>query len=163
MRRFAFLCVLLLAGGCNDGSIIEPPVEMMEMSVLPSRQHDPTNPFVGSWWGTDWEDASLHHVTISHENAFGDMQVNFQDDAASICDGGPSRFHATGRIVSENVLKIFDLVAVCQGPGRVEIPYGSIVGYQYFPADDHLEYCLIPDVTPAGCAMSLSREIPEAH
>ncbi len=157
MRRFALFCILFFVGACNDGSFLEP---RLEMSVIPRPELNPANPFVGSWWGTDWEDASLHHVTISHESPLGDIQVNFRDDAASICDGGPTRFHAIGRIVSENVLKIFDLVAVCQGSEKTQVPFGSVVGYQYVPEDDQLLYCLVPETTPTLCVMSLAREKP---
>jgi len=155
MRRFALLCILLVAGGCNDGSIVQPKAEM---SVIPGHAPSTANAFVGSWWGTDWEDASLHHVTISHENAFGDIQVNFKDDASTACDGGPMRFHAVGRIVSPNVLRIFDLVAVCPGPGKTEIPFGSGFGYQYVPAQDQLLFCQVDPVL--FCVMPLTREEP---
>lgn len=159
MRKLTLLPLLLLVPACQESALVQPEDDADLIVAQASR--NPTNPFVGSWWGIDWEDGSLHRVSISQENALGDIQVEFRDDAQSICDGEPGRFHATGRIVAENVLKIFDLVAICQGPEGDEIPFGSIVGYEYVPATDVLRYCLVLETTPEFCAMNLERGRPE--
>jgi hypothetical protein len=155
MRKLILLPLLTLAFACDDGTLVQPS---QNLDVTPQASLHPTNPFIGSWWGIDWEDNSLHRVTISHENEAGDMQVNFRDDAMALCGGLPGKYHAIGRIVSENVLKVFDLVATCQGPDGAVLDYGSVVGYQYVPADDQLLYCLVPENAPTVCVMSLSRE-----
>jgi len=159
MRKLTLLPLLALALACDDGTLVQPT---QELDVIPQASLYPANPFIGSWWGIDWEDGSLHRVTISQANAAGDMQVNFRDDAMSLCGGLPGKYHAIGRIVSENVLKVFDLVATCQGRDGAVIPFGSVVGYEYVPADDQLLYCLVPDDTPTACVMSLSHEKPES-
>jgi hypothetical protein len=161
MRWLAFLSILTVALACDDGTIIEP---RLDLDLVAQASYNPANPFVGSWWGIDEEDNSLHHVNISHENSSGNMQVNFRDDAASICGGGATRFHAVGRIVSENVLKIFDLVAICQGRGGAVIPFGSLVGYVYIPEDDALQYYYVPETTPvAYLGATLTREKPSEN
>ena len=147
---------LAVALGCNDSTPLQA-ADDPDLGIAANTAGNPHNPFVGSWWGIDWEDNSLHRLTISHGNAFGDVQINLRDEADPICDGGPVRVHVTGRIVAEHVLKMFDVVSYCHGGDPIG-PYPDVLGYEYVPALDELRYCYVPEEAVVFCVMNLTRD-----
>ena len=168
MRRLALLPLVILAFACTDSTLIQPEGDA-DLQISAKTTRNPDNPFVGVWWGIDTEGPNdTHHLTIGHGNAHGVMPVKLRDSQTDFCGGGWIRSRQmTGEIVAENVLKLSNLLFVCEdgtlldfGPFLEEL--GVELGYVAdYPDDEELCYTfLTPPYDTFDCAPILYRKKP---